>query len=94
MKKHLSLLKVLPLVLSLTISSLVFGQATLAANASAPGVPRLVMFGGLLKDASGNTLTNTVGVIFAIYSEQTGGEIGVDSRYEGTHNELPSEEDL
>jgi hypothetical protein len=38
----------------------------------APGVPRLVKFGGLLKDASGNLLTNTVGVVFAIYSEQTG----------------------
>lgn len=39
----------------------------------APGVPRLVKFSGLLKDASGTLLTNTVSVVFALYSEQTGG---------------------
>jgi hypothetical protein len=36
-------------------------------------VPRLVKFSGLLKDASGNLLTNIVGITFAIYSEQSGG---------------------
>jgi hypothetical protein len=32
-----------------------------------------VRFRGQLKDASGNWLTNTVGIMFAIYSEQSGG---------------------
>jgi len=75
MKNHLSFLRVLSAaLLSLTLSALAFGQATRTSNASvSPGVPRLVKFSGLLKDASGNLLTNIVGITFAIYSEQTGG---------------------
>ena len=63
------------IILSSMICVLAFGQSAQApAQPSvAPGVPRLVKFNGLLKDASGNLLTNTVGVAFAIYSEQTGG---------------------
>ena len=62
-------------VLWLTISVLALGQnASTPTQPSTPaGVPPLVKFSGLLKDASGNLLTNTVGVTFAIYSEQTGG---------------------
>ena len=44
-----------------------------ARTSIVPGVPRLVKFNGLLKDSSGNLLTNMVGVTFAVYSEQTGG---------------------
>src|SRR6202035_5309943 len=75
MKKNPSPLKVLSLVLlSVGISSLAFGQATQTTAASiSPGVPRLVKLSGMLKDASGNLLTDTVGISFAIYSEQTGG---------------------
>jgi hypothetical protein len=36
-------------------------------------VPRIVKFGSQLKDSSGHPLNNTVGVIFAIYGEPTGG---------------------
>jgi hypothetical protein len=76
MKTHLRLRIQLTLaILILTISVLAFGQTaqTPTQPAVAPGVPRLVKFGGVLKDASGNLLTNTVGITFAIYSEQTGG---------------------
>src|SRR5580704_15404369 len=76
MKKHLRPWVHLALALLTTmVSVLVFGQAeqTPAQATVAPGVPRLVKFGGVLKDASGNLLTNTVGITFAIYSEQTGG---------------------
>lgn len=60
---------------STIISTASFAQAqqTLTQAAAAPGVPRLVKFSGLLKDASGNMLADTVGVMFAIYGEQTGG---------------------
>jgi hypothetical protein len=45
-------------------------QAT-AETASA--LPRLVRFGGTVKDLNGNPLNGVVGVTFALYSEQTGG---------------------
>ena len=63
------------IILSSMISVLAFGQSAQAPAQPnvAPGVPRLVKFSGVLKDASGNLLTNTVGITFAIYSEQTGG---------------------
>ena len=56
-------------------SALAYGQSAEAPSqpSVAPGVPRLVRFRGQLKDASGNWLTNTVGIMFAIYSEQSGG---------------------
>jgi hypothetical protein len=64
----------LPLVLTI-LSACAFGQSAEPPSEPtvAPGVPRLVRFRGQLADASGNLLTNTVGVMFAIYSEQTGG---------------------
>jgi hypothetical protein len=44
---------------------------TTAENTSA--LPRLVRFGGTVKDVNGNPLTGVVGVTFALYSEETGG---------------------
>jgi len=58
----------LPLVLSLTPAA--FAQSS-AQTASA--LPRLVRFGGTVKDLNGNPLTGVVGITFALYSEQTGG---------------------
>jgi hypothetical protein len=58
----------LALVLSLT--PLTVAQ-TSAQTASA--LPRLVRFGGTVKDLNGNPLTGVVGMTFAFYSEQTGG---------------------
>ena len=58
----------LALVLSLT--PLTVAQ-TSAQTASA--LPRLVRFGGTVKDLNGNPLTGVVGITFAFYSEQTGG---------------------
>src|ERR1039458_5092179 len=58
----------LSLVLSLT--PLTVAQ-TSAQTASA--LPRLVRFGGTVKDFNGNPLAGVVGITFALYSEQTGG---------------------
>ena len=54
----------------LSLAQLTFAQST-AEVASA--LPRLVRFGGSVKDLNGNPLTGVVGITFALYSEQTGG---------------------
>jgi len=46
---------------------------TLAQTTTASALPRLVRFGGAVKDLNGNPLTGVVGITFALYSEQTGG---------------------
>jgi hypothetical protein len=50
-------------------------QVTLAQTptAAASALPRLVRFGGTVKDLNGNPLTGVVGITFALYSEQSGG---------------------
>jgi hypothetical protein len=75
LKNFSSLIAYLALTLIFTmIPALVFGQSQSPAQTNvAPGVPRLVKFSAQLRDASGKLLTNTVGVMFAVYSEQTGG---------------------
>lgn len=40
---------------------------------AALAVPRLVRFGGTLKDAGGNPRTGTIGIVFSIYSQPDGG---------------------
>jgi hypothetical protein len=74
LRPHLRVLFVLT-VLSSMISVLALGQSTQAPARPnvAPGVPRLVKFSGVMKDATGSLLSNTVGITFAIYGEQTGG---------------------
>jgi hypothetical protein len=54
----------------LSLAAFTFAQ-TSAATASA--LPRLVRFGGTVKDLNGAPLTGVVGITFALYSEQTGG---------------------
>jgi hypothetical protein len=49
---------------------LILAQTTAEA---ASALPRLVRFGGTVKDLNGNPLTGVVGITFALYSEQTGG---------------------
>jgi len=58
----------LSLLLSLT-------PLTLAQTSShdASALPRLVRFGGTVKELNGKPLTGVVGVTFSLYSEQTGG---------------------
>jgi hypothetical protein len=56
------------LVLSLTPPTV---AQTSTQTASA--LPRLVRFGGTVKDLNGNPLTDVVGITFALYSEKTGG---------------------
>jgi hypothetical protein len=54
----------------LSLVSLTVAQ-TSAPNTSS--LPRLVRFGGTVKDLNGNPLTGVVGITFALYSEKTGG---------------------
>jgi hypothetical protein len=56
------------------ISVVASGQSPVTtAQSNASGVPKLVKLSGSLEDASGNLLNGTVGVMFAIYTDQTGG---------------------
>ena len=76
MQRHLCFrLQLILTIVSVVISILAVGQTVQSPTppSVAQGVPRLVKFSGLLKNASGNLLTNTVGITFAIYTEQTGG---------------------
>jgi hypothetical protein len=65
------------LSLALSLTQLVVAQtsATSAQTAAqtASALPRLVRFGGAVKDINGNPLTGVVGITFALYSERTGG---------------------
>ena len=58
------------LSLSLSLAQLAVAQTT---TETASALPRLVRFGGTVKDLNGNLLTGVVGITFALYSEQTGG---------------------
>jgi hypothetical protein len=44
-----------------------------APTGTEPALPRLVRFGGTVRDPNGGPLAGVVGVTFALYSEQTGG---------------------
>jgi len=50
-------------------------QLTVAQSSTqtASALPRLVRFGGTVKDLNGSALTGVVGITFALYSEKTGG---------------------
>lgn len=65
------ILRVMVAWLSLVLSLTPFMAQTSAQTASE--LPRLVRFGGTVKDLNGSPLTGVVGVTFAFYSEQNGG---------------------
>ena len=67
MKRHHVLLLV-TFCLSLVQSA--FAQTP---TATASALPRLVRFGGVIKDANGNPQSGVAGITFALYAEQTGG---------------------
>lgn len=54
----------------LSLTSLTIAQTPTETPSA---LPRLVRFGGAVKDLNGNPLTGVVGITFALYSEQTGG---------------------
>ena len=58
--------------LSLVLSQVqpTLGQTPIETTSA---LPRLVRFGGTVKDLNGTPLTGVVGITFALYSEQTGG---------------------
>jgi trimeric autotransporter adhesin len=70
MKLSTTGLLVASLLLTLLLASLGVAQTP---TQSASALPRLVRFGGSVKDARGVPLTGVVGVTFALYSEATGG---------------------
>jgi hypothetical protein len=59
-------------LLSLALS-LVSRTSAQTSTETASALPRLVRFGGTVKDLNGNPLTGVVGITFALYSEQSGG---------------------
>lgn len=66
----------LGLILALLSATVLVPPAAAQMSASSAvnsALPRLVRFGGALKDLNGNPLTGVVGVTFALYSEQNGG---------------------
>ena len=54
----------------LSLVALTFSQTQTNSESA---LPRLVRFGGTVKDLNGNPLAGVVGITFALYSEQTGG---------------------
>src|SRR5271170_4746969 len=70
MKLRIASVVVALLSLSFSLPPLTFAQ-TSAQTVSA--LPRLVRFGGTIKDLNGSPLTGIVGITFAFYSEKTGG---------------------
>lgn len=62
----------LAVCLTLFLSLVPLGAAQTSTE-TASALPRLVRFGGVVKDLNDNPLTGVVGITFALYSEQTGG---------------------
>jgi len=62
-------------IVGLLSVALSMGPLTVAQKPAETGsrLPRLVRFGGTVKDLNGNPRTGVVGITFALYSEQTGG---------------------
>jgi len=61
------------ILLLILASSLAVGQCPNPDRACSPGVPHLLKFNGTLLDPAGKPRTGTVGVMFSIYGESTGG---------------------
>jgi trimeric autotransporter adhesin len=70
MKVHIPCLVAGLLSLALSLAPFTFAQTSAQA---ASALPRLIRFGGAVKDLNGNPLTGVVGITFALYSAQTGG---------------------
>ncbi len=70
MKLRAARVVVVFLSLALSLTPLTLAQTS---TETASALPRLVRFGGTVKDLNSNALTGVVGITFALYSEQTGG---------------------
>jgi hypothetical protein len=70
MKLRVACVIVRSLSLVLSLAQLTFAQMP---TQTASTLPRLVRFGGTVKDLSGNPLTGAVGITFALYSTKTDG---------------------
>jgi hypothetical protein len=74
-KLRIDYVAVVFLLLALTLSPLTFAQTSSAQTSSqtASALPRLVRFGGTVKDINGTPLTGVIGITFTFYSEPSGG---------------------
>jgi hypothetical protein len=70
MKPRIACVMAVWLSLVVSLTPLVVAQTS---SQTASALPRLVRFGGTVKDLNGNPLTGVVGITFALYSEQSGG---------------------
>lgn len=70
MKPRIACVMAVWLSLVVSLTPLVVAQTS---SQTASALPRLVRFGGTVKDLNGNPLTGVVGITFAFYSEQSGG---------------------
>ncbi len=70
MKPRIACVITVWLSLVVALTPLVVAQTS---SQTASALPRLVRFGGTVKDLNGNPLTGVVGITFALYSEQSGG---------------------
>jgi hypothetical protein len=70
MKLHIAGVVVAFLSLALSLVPRTVAQTS---TQTASALPRLVRFGGTVKDLNGKPLTGVVGITFALYYEQTGG---------------------
>jgi hypothetical protein len=61
------------LAVSLFLCLCVIPQAVAQTQNAASTLPRLIRFGGVVRNPNGSPLTAVVGITFALYSEQTGG---------------------
>jgi hypothetical protein len=68
-------LRIACVVIGFLLLVLPLTQVTVAQTAgqTASALPRLVRFGGTVKDLNGNPVTGVVGITFALYSEEAGG---------------------
>jgi hypothetical protein len=68
-----SLMKRLALLLTVAVFCLSSGLAQEPSTSHTVAIPHLVRFSGAIKDVSGQALTGTLGVTFALYRDQDGG---------------------
>ncbi len=75
MKLRTAYVVVASLLLFLSLTPLTIAQMNIAQSPtqSASALPRLVRFGGTVRDLNGSPVTGVVGITFALYSEKAGG---------------------
>ena len=71
-RRSIRVFAVVGIMLFLSFKTIPFAQQSGAVGTSA-ALPRLVAFGGVLRDGKGQPLIGVVGVTFSMYKDQQGG---------------------